>query len=222
MRPASTYDYAVVRVVPRVDRGEFVNAGVIVACMKHGWLQARIELDDTRLLALDAGADVAAIRDALDAIPRICAGGHGGGRSRPAVVARAFRLAGGTAQHRGADVAGAQRPLRRRSGRDDGTPAGAPGAPTADDSAEQPWRADRIVGVAVETRRADGAVALVAADHHLLAFLHAPGPGRRHAGSSSPCARRRRWSSSLSRSSASVSSAAAPAKARPWKSLRRP
>lgn len=79
MRPASTYDYAVVRVVPRVDRGEFVNAGVIVACMKHGWLQARIELDDTRLLALDAGADVAAIRDALDAIPRICAGGTAAG-----------------------------------------------------------------------------------------------------------------------------------------------
>lgn len=79
MRPASTYDYAVVRVVPRVDRGEFVNAGVIVACAAQGWLQARIELDEQRLRALDPGADVQALRDALDAIPRICAGGAAAG-----------------------------------------------------------------------------------------------------------------------------------------------
>jgi hypothetical protein len=74
-----TYDYAVVRVVPRVERGEFINAGVIVSCAATGFLEARIELDEARLLALDPGADVVGIRAALAAIPRICAGGTAAG-----------------------------------------------------------------------------------------------------------------------------------------------
>jgi hypothetical protein len=75
----STYDYAIVRVVPRVERGEFINAGVIVSCASAGYLQARIELDDTRLLALDPGADIAGIRAGLAAIPVICAGAPAAG-----------------------------------------------------------------------------------------------------------------------------------------------
>jgi hypothetical protein len=71
----STYDYAVVRVVPRVERGEFVNAGVIVSCAASGFLCARIELDEGRLQALDPGVDLAGLRAALAAIPVICAGG---------------------------------------------------------------------------------------------------------------------------------------------------
>lgn len=74
-----TYDYAVIRVVPRVERGEFVNAGVIVSCAEQGWLQAAIELDDARVLALDPGADIAGIRAALATIPLICAGGETAG-----------------------------------------------------------------------------------------------------------------------------------------------
>ena len=74
-----TYDYAVVRVVPRVERGEFVNAGVIVSCAALGLLQAGIELDEARLLALDPGADQAGIRAALATIPLICAGGDAAG-----------------------------------------------------------------------------------------------------------------------------------------------
>lgn len=74
-----TYDYAVVRVVPDVQRAEFVNAGVIVACLARGFLEARIELDDERLRALDPAADVDALRNALAAIPAICAGGDGAG-----------------------------------------------------------------------------------------------------------------------------------------------
>ena len=74
-----TYDYAIVRVVPRVERGEFVNAGVIVSCAAAGYLQARIELDEAKLLALDPGADVAGIRAGLAAIPVICAGGPAAG-----------------------------------------------------------------------------------------------------------------------------------------------
>ena len=79
MPTLSTYDYAIVRVVPRVERGEFINAGVIVSCAAIGYLQARIELDEAKLLVLDPSADVAGIRAGLAAIPVICAGGKAAG-----------------------------------------------------------------------------------------------------------------------------------------------
>ena len=73
------YDYAIVRVVPRVDRGEFVNAGVIVSCQTRDFLAARMELDPMRLLALDPNADLESIRMNLASIIRICEGGpHAG------------------------------------------------------------------------------------------------------------------------------------------------
>ena len=74
-----TYDYAIVRVVPRVERGEFVNAGAIVCCASRGFLAARIELDDARLLALDSTVDLDAIKANLATIPLICAGGPAAG-----------------------------------------------------------------------------------------------------------------------------------------------
>lgn len=73
------YDYAIVRVVPRVERGEFINAGVIVSCAEMGLLQAAVELDESRLIALDPNVDLASIRAALAAIPLICAGGDAAG-----------------------------------------------------------------------------------------------------------------------------------------------
>ena len=75
----ANYDYAVIRVVPRVERGEFVNAGVIVSCAPLGFLAARIELDEARLLALDPRADLETIRASLATIPVICAGGAAAG-----------------------------------------------------------------------------------------------------------------------------------------------
>jgi hypothetical protein len=69
------YDYALIRVVPRVERGECINAGVIVCSTARAFLQARIELDEARLLALDPSADVPSVAAALDAIVRICEGG---------------------------------------------------------------------------------------------------------------------------------------------------
>ena len=69
------FDYAVVRVVPRVERGEFLNAGVIVFCPTRGFLESRIGLDTARLLALDPSIDVEAVESYLASIPRICAGG---------------------------------------------------------------------------------------------------------------------------------------------------
>jgi hypothetical protein len=74
-----TYDYAIVRVVPRVERGEFVNVGVIVSCDATDSLEARIELDPARVLALDPGADIDAIRTALAAIHAVCGGRAGAG-----------------------------------------------------------------------------------------------------------------------------------------------
>lgn len=74
-----TYDYAIVRVVPHVERGEFVNTGVIVACASQGFLKAWVELDEARVRALDDTIDLEAIRAALQAIPALCAGGDAAG-----------------------------------------------------------------------------------------------------------------------------------------------
>ncbi len=70
-----TYDYAIVRVVPRVERGEFINAGVILSCDANNYLEARIELDHARLATLAPALDLATIETALAAIPLVCAGG---------------------------------------------------------------------------------------------------------------------------------------------------
>jgi hypothetical protein len=74
-----TYDYAIVRVVPRVERGEFINAGIILSCDIERVLQSRIELDETALLTLDASVDLELVRSTLESIPAICAGGADAG-----------------------------------------------------------------------------------------------------------------------------------------------
>jgi hypothetical protein len=73
------YDYAVIRVVPKVDREEFINAGVIVSCPDLSFLEARIKLDESRLLALDPNIDLALVRNHLGSIPTICRGGEEAG-----------------------------------------------------------------------------------------------------------------------------------------------
>ena len=74
MRAPCGFEYAVLRVVPRVEREEFLNAGVVVWCLVQDYLAARVALDVDRLKALDATADVEEIRAHLEAVPRICAG----------------------------------------------------------------------------------------------------------------------------------------------------
>ncbi len=71
--PAS-FDYAILRVVPRVEREEFINAGVVVFCLETRYLDARILLNEGRLRALWPEVDVEIVREHLDAIPRICTG----------------------------------------------------------------------------------------------------------------------------------------------------
>ncbi|HEX9403543.1 MAG TPA: DUF3037 domain-containing protein [Steroidobacteraceae bacterium] len=79
MHDLRTYDYAIVRVVPRVERGEFVNAGIILSCDIERVLEASIELDEAALLALDAGVDLELVRSTLATIPAICLGGADAG-----------------------------------------------------------------------------------------------------------------------------------------------
>ncbi len=74
MPELNSFDYAVIRVVPRVDREEFVNAGVILFCLGQNFLQARVYADELRLRALWPESDVDLVRCRLEAFPNICAG----------------------------------------------------------------------------------------------------------------------------------------------------
>ena len=86
------YDYAVVRVVPKVDREEFINAGVIVSCPDLSFLEARINLNESRLLALDPTVDLDLVRNHLASIPTICRGGDGAGSIGPLPQRQRFLL----------------------------------------------------------------------------------------------------------------------------------
>jgi Protein of unknown function (DUF3037) len=74
MPARSSYDYAVIRVVPRVDREEFVNAGVVLFSKARDFLAARVAVDERRLLALAPEVDLETIRRHLEAIPQIGSG----------------------------------------------------------------------------------------------------------------------------------------------------
>lgn len=74
MPTLTSYDYAYIRVVPRVDRGEFINVGVILFCRTRRFLAARIEVDWERVAALAPDLDLALLQEHLALIPRICAG----------------------------------------------------------------------------------------------------------------------------------------------------
>ena len=74
MHVLTSFDYAVVRVVPRVEREEFVNAGLIVFCLERQFLEARVTVEEARLRALWPGLDIELVRQHLEAIPKICAG----------------------------------------------------------------------------------------------------------------------------------------------------
>jgi Protein of unknown function (DUF3037) len=85
------FEYALLCVVPRVERGECINAGVLVYCRAKGYVDARTHLDEARLLALDPGADVAGVRAALGAVEAVCAGGAAAGHAAGDDPGRRFR-----------------------------------------------------------------------------------------------------------------------------------
>ncbi|MBP2401737.1 DUF3037 domain-containing protein [Streptomyces syringium] len=85
------FEYALLRVVPRVERGELINAGVVVYCQAKSFVAARVHLDEARLLALDPTADVAGVRAALGAVEGVCSGGERAGQAAGDDPGRRFR-----------------------------------------------------------------------------------------------------------------------------------
>jgi hypothetical protein len=81
------FEYAVIRLVPRIERGEQINVGVLLYCQRRDYLGARVHLDPDRLRALDRDADLDAVRAALRGWETTCRGGPAGGpaaaRMRP-------------------------------------------------------------------------------------------------------------------------------------------
>ncbi|RBM12166.1 DUF3037 domain-containing protein [Streptomyces sp. PT12] len=91
MKGREVFEYAVLRVVPRVERGESINGGVILYCRARSFLAARVHLDERRLLTLDPGADVNGVRAALRAAECVCEGGDGAGAAAGDDPGRRFR-----------------------------------------------------------------------------------------------------------------------------------
>jgi len=79
MHAPASFDYALLRVVPRVERQEFINAGVVVYCRERRYLAARIRLDAARLKSLWPEVDPALVAQHLEAVERICAGDESAG-----------------------------------------------------------------------------------------------------------------------------------------------
>ncbi len=91
MPEQSSFDYAVVRVVPNVEREEFINVGVILFCRTPSFLGALIRLDTQRLATLAPELDIRLVQEQLDLIPRICAGGPEAGALGELVPVERFR-----------------------------------------------------------------------------------------------------------------------------------
>ncbi|MFH9426551.1 DUF3037 domain-containing protein [Streptomyces sp. NPDC017529] len=85
------FEYALLKVVPRIERGEMINAGVVVYCRARRFVEARTYLDEGRLRALDATADVEGVRAALNAAECVCAGGERAGQAAGDDAGRRFR-----------------------------------------------------------------------------------------------------------------------------------
>jgi len=79
MQENQLFEYAVIRVVPKVEREEFVNVGVVLLCSKQTFLQARIKLNEVRLAALCPDFDRILLAEHIHSFQRICDGGPGSG-----------------------------------------------------------------------------------------------------------------------------------------------
>lgn len=91
MQNRHLFEYAVIRVVPRVEREEFINVGVILYCAKQKFLKCRFEVNETRLTALNCKVDAEVILANLNAIDKICCGGKDSGAIGQLDLASRFR-----------------------------------------------------------------------------------------------------------------------------------
>ena len=91
MQQEHLFEYAVIRVVPRVEREEFLNIGVILYCAKQKFLQARYLLDEARLNAFAPDLDIAELKEHICSIERICIGDKAAGPIGKLDMASRFR-----------------------------------------------------------------------------------------------------------------------------------
>lgn len=91
MQGQHLYEYAIIRVVPRVEREEFINVGVILCDWKSGFLGSKVLLDEKKLLALDPNADIEIIQKNLESFEKICLGKPKGGQIAEMDLASRFR-----------------------------------------------------------------------------------------------------------------------------------
>ncbi|MER7047536.1 MULTISPECIES: DUF3037 domain-containing protein [Streptomyces] len=91
MTGRDVFEYALLRVVPRVERGECFNAGVVVYCRARSFVAARTHLDEGKLRALDPNADIVGVRAALRAVEYVCCGGDEAGQASHDDAGRRFR-----------------------------------------------------------------------------------------------------------------------------------
>lgn len=91
MQGQDLFEYAVIRLVPKVEREEFMNVGVILYCAKQKYLKARMELDEQRLSVFCRSTDLDELRHHLKAFENICRGGKEGGPIGKLDMASRFR-----------------------------------------------------------------------------------------------------------------------------------
>lgn len=91
MQEKHLFEYAIIRVVPRVEREEFINVGVVLYCAKEKFLQMKFTLDEGRLTALSPTINIPEISEYLCAFQRICKGGKEGGAIGALPIAERFR-----------------------------------------------------------------------------------------------------------------------------------
>ncbi len=91
MQEKHLFEYAVIRIVPRVEREEFLNVGVVVYCPAQKFIKALFQLDESRIKALYAEVDVQELQEYLDAFLMICNGGEKAGPIGKLPIASRFR-----------------------------------------------------------------------------------------------------------------------------------
>jgi hypothetical protein len=91
MQEAHSFEYAIIRVVPRVEREEFLNVGVILYCRTHKFLQVRINVDEKKLHMLSDGLDINELKDHLHAFESISNGTSSGSPIAKLDMASRFR-----------------------------------------------------------------------------------------------------------------------------------
>jgi hypothetical protein len=87
----TVYEYALLRVIPSIERGELINVGVLVYCRALDFLGCRTHLDEPRLRALSPSVDVDGVRVALEAVEALCCGGEQAGQAASESPGRRFR-----------------------------------------------------------------------------------------------------------------------------------